>query len=305
MHLAPFASLVQIRERAGTEVAISDPSDDDVLLNEVQQARGRAHRSGCYLEKLHIFVLAHVMRRPIVVYQYDGDQPRGSILSGIYLPDLWGELGERDGCSRVPLCLVYTGGTDTGLGHFTACVGAEGHALVLPLSDHVRGERLLIRYGPDHVDIGPSGAASTVAHAGEATPVDTPTAWPKDSWAEHAALHVELTWSGAGLVEGADSGPTVVRAGGELEGATSGDIGVDACGERRARRAREGRAGSLRQWQTASARWQAKLPQQCVCACERPCVPAIQDEDRERAAVAGSASRPKRACACARCSHGA
>ena len=185
MHLSPFASLVQIREYAGTPAAISDPSNDDVFREEVQQALGRAGRSGCYLEKLHIFVLAHAMRRPIVVYHYDSDQPRGSLISGIYLPDLWGELGHRDVCSRVPLCLVYTGSTANGQGHFTACVGAEGHALVLPLSDHVHGERLLIRYGPDHVDIRP------------ATLVDTPMAGPTDSWAAHAALHLELTWSAA------------------------------------------------------------------------------------------------------------
>ena len=200
MHLAPFASLVQNRENAGTEFAISIPSNDDELRKEVQEARGRAHRHGSYLDKLHIFVLAHVMRRPIVVYHYDSYQPRGSIISGIYLPDLWEELGERDGCSRVPLCLVYTGGTATdGLGHFTACVGAEGRALVLPLSDHVHGERLLIRYGPDHVDVAPSsGAASTGAPAGEATP----TAGPTDSWAAHAALHLELTWSAASVDSG-------------------------------------------------------------------------------------------------------
>jgi hypothetical protein len=194
--LAPLASLVQIREYAGTEMAISDPSNDDELQEEVQKAQGRAHQSGCYLDKLHIFVLAHAMRRPIVVYHYDSDQPRGSLISGIYLPDLWGELGHRDVCSRVPLCLVFTG-TATGQGHFTACVGAEGHALVLPLSDHVHGERLLIRYGPDHVDIRPSGAATTVAPAGAATLVDTPSAGPTDSWAAQAALHLELTWSAA------------------------------------------------------------------------------------------------------------
>eukprot|EP00900_Chrysochromulina_parva_P020115 jgi/Chrpa1/28104/Chrysochromulina_OHIO_Genome00004217-RA len=188
MHLSPFASLLQIREYAGTPAAISEPSNDDVFREEVQQALGRAGRSGCYLEKLHIFVLAHAMRRPIVVYHYDSDQPQGTLISGmsgIYLPDLWGELGYRDVCSRVPLCLVYTGSTANGQGHFTACVGAEGHALVLPLSDHVHGERLLIRYGPDHVDIRP------------ATLVDTPAAGPTDSWAAHAALHLELTWSAA------------------------------------------------------------------------------------------------------------
>ena len=174
MHLAPFS---QIRENAGTVVALLAPSNDDELREEVLRARGRAHQIGCYLDKLHIFMLAHVMRRPIVVYHYDSGQPRGSTISGIYLPDLWEELGEQgDGCSRVPLSLVYTGGTATnGLGHFTACVGTEGRALVLPLSDHVHGERLLIRYGPDQVDM------------------DGPT----DNWAAHVALHLELTCAAA------------------------------------------------------------------------------------------------------------
>ena len=160
-------------------MAITDPKNDVEQREEVQKALGQAHQSGCYLEKLHIFVLAHAMRRPIVVYHFDSNQPRGSLMSGIYLPDLWGELGERDGCSRVPLCLVFTGmaGMATGQGHFTACVGAEGYALMLPLSDHVHGERLLIRFGPDLVD--------------------TPSAGPTDSWAAHAALHLELTWSAA------------------------------------------------------------------------------------------------------------
>ena len=196
MHLAPLASLVQIREHAGTPAAISDPSNDVFFREEVQKALRRADQSGCYLEKLHIFVLAHAMRRPIVVYHYDSLHPQGSLISGIYLPDLWGDLGERDFCSRVPLCLVFTGMAN-GQGHFTACVGAEGHALVLPLSDHVHGKRLLIRYGPDHVDLRPSGAATTVAPAEPATLVDTPSAGPTDSWAAHAALHLELTWSPA------------------------------------------------------------------------------------------------------------
>ena len=170
-------------------MAITDPKNDVEQREEVQKALGRAHQSGCYLEKLHIFALAHAMRRPIVVYHFDSDHydrrvPRGSPISGIYLPDLWGELGERGGCSRVPLCLVFTG-TATGQGHFTACVGAEGHALVLPLSDHMHGERLLIRYGPDLEDLR------------AATLVDTPSAGPTDSWAAHAALHLELTWSPA------------------------------------------------------------------------------------------------------------
>ena len=215
MHLAPFS---QIRENAGTVVALLAPSNDDELREEVKTARGRAHQIGCYLDKLHIFMLAHVMRRPIVVYHYDSGQPRGSTISGIYLPDLWEELGEQgDGCSRVPLSLVYTGGTATnGLGHFTACVGTEGRALVLPLSDHVHGRRLLIRYGPDHVDMGPSGAASgaatTVAPAGEATPVDRPTAGLADSWAAHLLCVRVGVGQGPGVKVGREVAGTVAEA---------------------------------------------------------------------------------------------
>ncbi len=212
-------SLAQVREYAGTEAAISDPPSDDELLRDVRAALHRAEGAGNYLEKLHILVLAHAMRRPIVVYHYNDAEPRGSLIGGIYLPDLWEELRCDDGdgmretpappapartrsassCSRVPLCLVFTEGWQ-GNGHFTACVGAEGHARVLPLSDHVRGERLLIRFGPDHVDLTPLAAQAGPLAPGTSPLSHTPSAGQTDGWTAHAALHLELTWSAASSV---------------------------------------------------------------------------------------------------------
>lgn len=105
-----------------------------------------AARPGTALHQLHVFVLAHVMRRPIVVYgvdvvnsfrgealgyaRFQGECPRrrpqafnrlahSTISSvGIYLPLLW----EPEFCSKSPLCLGYT------RGHFSALVSVEPYS---------------------------------------------------------------------------------------------------------------------------------------------------------------------------------
>ncbi|OWR52070.1 ubiquitin thioesterase trabid-like [Danaus plexippus] len=83
-----------------------------------------AARPGTALHQLHVFVLAHVMRRPIVVYGVDVvNSFRGEALGyarfqGIYLPLLW----EPEFCSKSPLCLGYT------RGHFSALVSVEPYS---------------------------------------------------------------------------------------------------------------------------------------------------------------------------------
>ena len=51
-------------------------------------AAAKAERAGAYLDKLHIYTLAHVLRRPLVVYAAKSDLGLDSI-DGLYLPDLW------------------------------------------------------------------------------------------------------------------------------------------------------------------------------------------------------------------------
>ncbi|XP_039760536.1 ubiquitin thioesterase trabid isoform X3 [Pararge aegeria] len=83
-----------------------------------------AARPGTALHQLHVFALAHVMRRPIFVYGVDiVNSFRGEALGyarfqGIYLPLLW----DPEFCSKSPLCLGYT------RGHFSALVPIEPYS---------------------------------------------------------------------------------------------------------------------------------------------------------------------------------
>ncbi|XP_038219771.1 ubiquitin thioesterase trabid [Zerene cesonia] len=83
-----------------------------------------AARPGTPLHQLHVFALAHVLRRPVLVYGVDVvNSFRGEALGyarfqGIYLPLLW----DAEFCSKSPLCLGYT------RGHFSALVPLEPYA---------------------------------------------------------------------------------------------------------------------------------------------------------------------------------
>lgn len=108
-----------------------------------------ATRPGTPLHQLHVFALAHVLRRPIIVYgvnvvnsfrgealgyaRFQGERkppppvrappapPHAdlvAVLAGVYLPLLW----EPEFCSKSPLCLGYT------RGHFSALVPLEPYA---------------------------------------------------------------------------------------------------------------------------------------------------------------------------------
>ncbi|XP_039291537.1 ubiquitin thioesterase trabid [Nilaparvata lugens] len=80
-----------------------------------------ATRPGCSLEQLHVFALAHVLRRPILVYgvkyvkSFRGEDIGYARFQGVYLPLLW----DTSFCIRSPVALGYT------RGHFSALVAIE------------------------------------------------------------------------------------------------------------------------------------------------------------------------------------
>lgn len=77
-----------------------------------------AQQPGASLEHCHIFVLCHILRRPIIVYgikylrNYTGDAIGFAKFQGVYLPFFW----DRDECFKSPIALGYT------RGHFSALV---------------------------------------------------------------------------------------------------------------------------------------------------------------------------------------
>jgi len=80
-----------------------------------------ASQPGESLEQLHVFCLAHVLRRPIIVYgvkyvkSWRGENLGLAKFEGVYLPLLW----DSSFCYRSPLTLGYT------RGHFCALVPPE------------------------------------------------------------------------------------------------------------------------------------------------------------------------------------
>lgn len=99
----------------------------DYTLDEAQFAEDwsglltLASQPGSSLEQLHIFCLAHVLRRPIIVYgvkyvkSWRGENLGYARFEGVYLPLLW----EHSFCSKSPIALGYT------RGHFCALVPPE------------------------------------------------------------------------------------------------------------------------------------------------------------------------------------
>ncbi|CAL7938700.1 unnamed protein product [Xylocopa violacea] len=93
-----------------------------------------AAQPGSALEQLHVFTLAHILRRPIIVYgvkyvkSFRGEDIGYARFEGVYLPLLW----EPSFCIRSPIALGYT------RGHFTALVPIEPYASsrIPPLSSH-------------------------------------------------------------------------------------------------------------------------------------------------------------------------
>lgn len=89
-----------------------------------------ASQPGSALEKFHIFVLSHILRRPIVVYgvkfvkSYRGEKLALAGFQGLYLPL---HLPEKF-CSKSPIALAYT------KGHFTSLVPMENAASCVMMS---------------------------------------------------------------------------------------------------------------------------------------------------------------------------
>ncbi|CAH0556130.1 unnamed protein product [Brassicogethes aeneus] len=83
-----------------------------------------ASQPGTSLEQLHVFALAHILRRPIIVYgvkyvkSFRGEALGYARFEGVYLPLLW----EQSFCVRTPLALGYT------RGHFSALVPTEPYS---------------------------------------------------------------------------------------------------------------------------------------------------------------------------------
>lgn len=94
-----------------------------------------AEQPGKSLEQAHIFCLAHVLRRPVIVYgvkyvhNSTGEVLDYARFEGIYLPLLWGS----GCCIKSPVVLGYT------RGHFSALVGIQQESgdssILLPLTD--------------------------------------------------------------------------------------------------------------------------------------------------------------------------
>lgn len=80
-----------------------------------------ASQPGSALEQMHIFTLAHILRRPIIVYgvkyvkSFRGEALGYARFEGIYLPLLW----EPTFCWKSPIALGYT------RGHFSALIAVE------------------------------------------------------------------------------------------------------------------------------------------------------------------------------------
>ena len=111
------------------------------IVNQAKPNMSGHHQS---LEESHIFVLANILRRPIIVYGVPkvrsfntGGTMQNINFHGVYLPLLWGSQL----CHKPPLCLGY------GMGHFTALVpsGNRQQQLVVPLTDNI-GHVLPIRF---------------------------------------------------------------------------------------------------------------------------------------------------------------
>merc|ERR1719510_2007986 len=95
--------------------------DESQLTEDWASLLTLASQPGSSLEQLHIFVLAHVLRRPILIYgvkyvkSWRGENLGYARFEGVYLPLLW----EPSFCSRSPIALGYT------RGHFCALVPPE------------------------------------------------------------------------------------------------------------------------------------------------------------------------------------
>jgi len=128
----------------GVGVNLSDhdwAGEWQMIVNQATPNTNGYHQS---LEESHIFVLANILRRPIIVYGTPkvrsfntGGTMQNINFHGIYLPLLWGSQL----CHKAPLCLAYS------TGHFTALVPINVHQnqCTVPIVDNM-GRELPIRF---------------------------------------------------------------------------------------------------------------------------------------------------------------
>jgi len=126
--------------------------DPDQWKSDWSNIVGLAATAGTSLEQAHVFALAHILRRPIIIYavkyvkSLHGEMIDLARFEGVYLPLLWDE----GFCWKNPITLGYT------RGHFSALVPMErpnyanyagagatveyneddAHVTMLPLIDH-------------------------------------------------------------------------------------------------------------------------------------------------------------------------
>lgn len=98
-----------------------------VFAGSLRGGRGPPSRSKAFLSDVHCFVLANVLRRPLVIYGSPVALAAG--LAGVYLPLLWAG-SEGPPCSRIPTCLLFHRShfsvlaTQEGEGEEAACAAA-------------------------------------------------------------------------------------------------------------------------------------------------------------------------------------
>ncbi len=102
-----------------------------------------------WLGSFHILALAHVIRRPIIVYSdeyirdHNGSPLSPNDLRGIFLPLAL----QPEQCSKVPICLAFTTLPGGMSGHFTAMVPVCNLDIMLPINNKDGGGTLPVRYG--------------------------------------------------------------------------------------------------------------------------------------------------------------
>ena len=129
------AALTQLLQRAALTQLLQGASADTISnvsaqwtdLNEtlLHEASSTESARYCFLESLHVFVLAHVTRRPIIVFGRHDQRAGAANMRGIYLPSL---LPNQQCSNPSPLLLMYDAN------HFQPVITVEG-AYSLPLSD--------------------------------------------------------------------------------------------------------------------------------------------------------------------------
>lgn len=139
---------VENQQEYGLELEPHQWQQEWQMVRQQTAATALSGRNLESLDEFHAFVLANVLRRPIIMYaapklrSYETEGTLQKInFHGIYLPLLWAP----DSCKKDPLPLAYH------VGHFSALVVVEsaqqyrdGH-LLLPLSDYY-SQQLPVRF---------------------------------------------------------------------------------------------------------------------------------------------------------------